>query len=210
MCEPATIATLSVTALSTALAVTSQVAQGNEQKKAARASAEANSQAAADEAATQRQLAQNEIAKGEADRTRQARAAAQRQGELGSALGASGFTMDSGSSLSLLADSAGEEQYDMSVITQNAAQSAWQHQVAATKATNAQSMYDYQKKNSGNGLSTALGVGGTILGGVANGLGQYNGYSNSKTAGNQFNMIAEANKAITPAQSQAKNFSIRK
>jgi len=48
------------------------------------------------------------------------------------------------SNLSLLAESAGEHQYDSAVITSNAEETAWQHQVAAINATNQGSLFDWE------------------------------------------------------------------
>ena len=47
---------------------------------------------------------------------------------------ASGFEMDSGSNLSLLAESAADHPHDSEVITSNMEQAAWQHEVAAMNA----------------------------------------------------------------------------
>ena len=182
-----TAVTLAVTAISTAVSMYAQNQQQKTQEKAAKNQAEYNAQMAENEAATQRQLAQNEIAKGAADRDRHARAAAQRHGEMVSMLGASGFTMDSGTNLSLLGEHMEEEQYDANIITQNANMAAWQHQTAAAGAENQKNMFDYQYANAGSGRGASmLGMIGTGLSGVATGLGQYNDWNKTKTPPNSF------------------------
>jgi hypothetical protein len=96
-------------------------------------------------------------------------------------MGASGFEMDSGSNLSLLAESAGEHQYDSAVITSNAGQAAWQHQVGALNATNQKSLYDWQAANAGSGRqATQLAMAGTLLGGIGSGIGTYNQWSKAQ------------------------------
>lgn len=176
--------TAAVAVISTAVSMYSQHEQQKSQEKAAKASAEYNAEVAAQEAATQRQLAQNELGKGIAERNRHARAAAQRQGELASMFGASGFAMDSGSTVGMLGDSMEEEQYDANIITQNANMAAWQHEAAATTADNQKSMFDYQYANAGSGRGASmLGMIGTGLGGIAQGMGQYNDYLKTQTPG---------------------------
>ena len=176
MCEAATLTALSIgaTVLSTGVGMVSQYMAGQQQAKSAKAAAEYNAQVAANEAATQKQLAQNEIAKGIADRERQQRQAARAMGEMRANMAASGFELDSGSNLSLLTESAQEHQYDSQVIMNNAAQAAWQHMVGVTAAENQGSFANWQKANAGSGKTAAMiGMGGTLLGGIGAGLGQY-------------------------------------
>jgi len=163
--------------LSTGVQMMAQSQAQQAQQKSAEAAAQYNAQVAENEAATQRELAKNEISKGIADRDRQQRQAARAMGEMRADMGASGFEMDSGSNLSLLAESAGEHQYDSAVITSNAEQAAWQHQVAAINATNQGSLYNWQAANADSGKQAAqLGMFGTLLGGIGTGIGQYNSY----------------------------------
>lgn len=170
MCGVALAATIAATALSAA----GQVVSMQQQEKSAKAAAEYNAQVAANEAATQQQLAQNEIAKGVADRERQQRQAARAMGEMRANMGAGGFTLDSGSNLSLLEESAAEHQYDSAVISSNAEQAAWQRMVGVTAAENSQSLANWQKANAGSGNAAGwLGVGGTILGGIGSAIGKY-------------------------------------
>lgn len=192
MCDVAT-AVAAVSIGSGLLGAVGQYEQGRQTAKATRASAEYNAQVAANEAATQRQLAQNEIAKGQAEKSQQQRAALRAMGSMRAGMGASGFEMDTGSNLSLLAESAAEHQYDSSVIESNAAQAAWQHQVAATNALNNQSFANWQASNANSGmLGTWLGMGGSLLGGIGTGIYQYNmlnsvsGESGKYTAGDTF------------------------
>ena len=169
MCAPA----LAVTIISTVASMASQFIQYRQEKKAAQASADYNASIAADQARTSQALAQNEIAKGEADRERLIRGAARDQGEMRSMLGASGFEMDSGSGLSLLAESAQEHQYDANIVSHNAAMAAWQHQANANSALNNQSWYKYQKQQSkGSALAQGLAMGGSLLGGIGNAMGR--------------------------------------
>lgn len=181
MCEPATIAMVAVTAISTAVSMYAQNQAQKSQERSAKAAAEYNAQVAENEAATQQQLAQNEIAKGVADRERQQRQAARAMGEMRADMGASGFEMDSGSNLSLLAESAAEHQYDSAVIASNAEQAAWQHQVAALNATNQGNLADWQYSNASSGRTAAgLGMAGTLLGGIGQGIGVYNDWSKTQ------------------------------
>jgi hypothetical protein len=164
-----------ISALGTLASMAGQYQQQKSQEKAQRAQAEYNAQIAANEAATQQQLAQNEIAKGAAERNRHIRAGMRQMGEMRSQLGASGFEMDSGSNLSLLGESAEEIQYDANIISQNAAMDAWKHQVGATSAVNEQNWANYQKSQIGsNRTGMLLGMGGTLLSGIGSGLTQYN------------------------------------
>jgi hypothetical protein len=153
------------------------------QEKSVRASAEYNAQVAENEAATQEQLARNEISKGIADRERQQRAAARAMGEMRANMGASGFELDSGSNLSLLAESAAEHQYDSNVIDQNAAMAAWSHRAQAAGALNQQSYANWQYDNADAGRgATNLAMAGTLLGGIGQGIGQYNAWPGGTTA----------------------------
>ena len=173
MCDPITVSTVA-TVGSVGLDIWSQYEQMRNQERSTQAMASYNSQVAANDAAMQQRLAQNEIAKGVADRERQQRQAARAMGDMRAEMAASGFEIDSGSNLSLLAESAGEHQYDSAVITSNADQAAWQHQVAATNALNQKSLYDWQYANAKSGrLGTYLGMGGSLLGGIGKGIGAY-------------------------------------
>lgn len=181
-----TAVTLAVTAIATAASMYAQYQGQKTQEKSAKAAAEYNAQVAENEAAAQEQLARNEMSKGIADRERQQRAAARQMGEMRANMGASGFEMDTGSMSSLLAESAEEHQYDSNVIMQNAAQAAWQHQVARTGALNNQSFANWQGANADSGRTgTYLGMGGTLLSGIASGIGTYNQFSQVKPSGAQ-------------------------
>ena len=182
MCAPpAIVAGIAMTAISTGVQMYAQNQAQRSQAASARAAAGANAQMAENQAAIHREQARNEIAKGIADRERQQRSAARAMGEQRANMAASGFEMDSGSNLSLLAESAGEHQYDSAVITSNAEQAAWQHEVAAMNATNQGSMYNWQRANANSGRgATNLAMGGTLLGGIGTGIGQYNEYQKNK------------------------------
>ncbi len=96
-------------------------------------------------------------------------------GELRSQLGASGFEMDSGSSLSLLGESAEEIQYDANIVSQNAAMAAWGHQVGATRAANDVSWQNFQKKQAGSGKGALFtSIGGSLLGSLGDGITKFN------------------------------------
>lgn len=186
MCEPATIMTgvgIGISAITTGLNMAAQYQQAQQQARAQKAAAEYNAQVAANEAATQQELARNEIAKGIADRERQQRQAARAMGEMRANMGASGFEMDSGSSVSLLAESAQEHQYDSQVIMSNANQAAWQHLVAAGSANNQQNWANWEGSNADSGRGAAnLAMAGTLLGGIGTGIGQYNAYAQNKAS----------------------------
>ena len=164
---------IAVTALSAAASMASQYINYRQETKSAAASAQYNADVAADQARVSQALASQEMQKGENDRTRHLRNAARQMGDMRSQLGAGGFEMDSGSGLSMLAESAVEQQHDANIIGQNAAMNAWQHQADTNKALNQRNWYDYQRKNS-KGSSTAqwLGMGGSLLGGIASGMGR--------------------------------------
>ena len=173
---------VATTVAATALSVASQYQQQKAQERSQKTAAAYNAQVAENEAATQRQLAQNEIAKGAAERSQQQRQAARAMGEMRAGMGASGFQMDTGSMVSLLEESAAEHQYDSSVIGNNAQQAAWQHMVGVTAANNNKSFADWQGSNANSGqLGTYLGMGGTLLGGISSGLTTYNQYKNTST-----------------------------
>ena len=143
-----------------------------------------NAQMAENQAAIEEENARNEIAKGIADRERQQRQAARAMGEMRAGMGASGFEMDSGSNLSLLAESAAEHQYDSAVITSNAEQAAWQHQVSALTATNQKDMYEWQAANANSGQTASLlSATGTLLGGIGNSIGKYNQWQQGQKSG---------------------------
>lgn len=161
MCNPA----IAVTAISTAVQMVGQYAQARGQRQAN----EYNAKVAANEAATQRQLADNEMAKGAAERNRLLRAGAQHMGEMRSQLGASGFTMDSGSTLSLLEQSAAEIQYDANITSQNAAMNAWQNEYGAVRSTNDSIWARHQSKDK----SYLFSMGGSLLSGIAGGMDKF-------------------------------------
>ena len=169
-----------LTALSTAMGMFSQYEQGRQQQAAMMAQAEAEARALENEKALKQQMAQDEIARGAAEQTRQQRAAMRLHGETVAGMGASGLTLDSGSNLSLLGESMEEAQYDSNIIAENAGRAAWQHQVGISNLENQQSMLSARAKNASTGPDW-LGMGGTLLGGIGAGMNQWNAYR--KTAG---------------------------
>lgn len=176
-----TAASIITTIVSTAVSVAAQAQSSSVQAKAQRNAAEYNAQLSANEAAVQEQNARNEMAKGIAERERQQRNAARQMGTMRAALGASGFAMDFGSGLSLLAESAEEHQYDSQTIMSNAAQAAWGHQVAANSALNNRGFAKYQAANANSGQGASLlNMGSTILGGIGQGIGQYNAWNKTR------------------------------
>ncbi len=163
MCD---ILTAVVGLLGTAFSAAGQYAQAQQQQEAAESQARYNAAIAADQAKVSQALAQNELAKGEADRERVLRAGAQEMGEQRSQLAASGFTL-SGSNASLLADQATEIQYDANIVTNNAAMAAWQHQADANSAENEVAWQGYKEDQADSGsLALGLSIGGTVLGGI--------------------------------------------
>jgi hypothetical protein len=164
--------------ISTAVGMYGQAQAQKAQEASARASAQYNAQIAENEMATRQQLAQNEIARGVADKERQQRQAARAMGEMRANMGASGFEMDSGSNVSLLAESAAEHQYDSNVISQNAAMAAWQQQSAGVSALNDKNYFNWQEANASSGRGAAnLAMAGSLLGGIGTGIGQYNDWA---------------------------------
>lgn len=179
-----TAVSIAVAVIGAAVTAYSQHEQQKAQEKSAKASAQYNAQVAENEAATQRELARNELSKGIAEREQQQRKAARAMGQMRADMGSSGFEMDSGSNLSLLAESAGEHQYDSAVITSNAEQAAWQHEVAAINATNQGNLADWQYANASSGRTASrLGMAGTLLGGIGSGIGTYNKWQQAQSAG---------------------------
>lgn len=192
MCSIAAVS-LAMTVAATAMSVAGQAQQQRTAERTAKSTAEYNAQVAENEAAVQQQLAQNEIAKGVAERSQQQRQAARALGTMRASMGASGFQMDTGSMVSLLEESATEHQYDSSVISSNAQQAAWQHLVGATSAQNNMNFANWQGANATSGRTGAiLGMGGTLLGGIASGISGYNQLSGTSTptAGNTFRQNA--------------------
>ena len=184
MCDAGISATLIATAITTAVSMYAQHESQQTQERAARNAAQYNADVAANEAVVQQELARNEMAKGIADRERQQRDAARKMGSMRAGFGASGFTMDSGSALSMLSESAEEHQYDSQVIMSNATQNAWQHQVAANNALNNQGFAEYQKANAGSGRTASmLNMGATVLGGIGQSIGQYNSWNQTNRPG---------------------------
>lgn len=183
MCEPYSITMAVIAVVSTAVSIYGQHQAQKAQEDAAKSAAEYNAQMAENEAATQQELAKNEIAKGIADKERQQRQAARAMGQMRADMGASGFEMDSGSNVSLLAESAAEHQYDSSVIMSNAEQAAWQHQVAALNATNQKGLADWQKANASSGRGAAqIGMAGTLLSGIGSAVGTYGQWAKTQPA----------------------------
>ena len=178
---------IALTAISTAMSMAAQAQQQRQQQNAMNAQAKAQAQALENEKALKHELAQGELAKGEAERTRQQRAAMRLHGEAVAGMGASGLTLDSGSNLSLLGESMEEAQYDSNIITENANRAAWQHQVGITNLENQQSMLSARAKNANTGTDW-LGMGGTLLGGIGAGMNQWNAYrkTTSGTGGSNF------------------------
>ncbi|SHN66877.1 virion core protein, T7 gp14 family [Desulfovibrio litoralis] len=168
------IAGLIITLASTAVSTASSIQQGKEQSKAAEAQARYGAEVASQEAATKEQLAKNEISKGIADRERHLRNAGRLQGEATSMLASNGFELDSGSTASMLAESASEAAYDANIITANAENAAWSHRVGATQAQNAQSSYLAQANNSKfNSGNAWLNGGASMLGAIGSGMAMY-------------------------------------
>jgi hypothetical protein len=166
---------MALSALGTAVGVVGQMQQAKSQAAAASSAAAWNAQAAENQKATQIQLARAELAKGAADRERIMRAGLRKQGEVRSLMGASGFALDSGSNLDLLAESASEAQYDANISDQNARMAAWQHEASAVSSGNDSSLARWQGTQA-SASGSMLGAAGTLLGGIGSGLGMYNQY----------------------------------
>jgi hypothetical protein len=171
-----------MTAASTAIGFYAQKMAADQQAKAQKQSAQYQADMAAQQQAVEEGLAKNEIAKGIADRERQQRDAARKMADMRAAMGMSGFEMDTGTNVSLLSESASEHQYDSQTIMSNAAQAAYSHQVGAWSAGQNQSLALYQKDQAGNdGGALGVGLAGSLLGGMATGIGAYNKLSSVTT-----------------------------
>lgn len=135
MCGVASqIASIALTAFSTATRIKAQEADERAQREVLRqkmVQEEYNKNAA-------REQMKVALAQGEADADKQRREAARKQGEKASMLAASGFAMDSGSAESLLAESAEEAAHENARIRHNAALEAWKQQTAVDAASNRQ------------------------------------------------------------------------
>ena len=170
MCELATLGLIGSLA-STVIGGIAQYQQQESQARAARAAANYNAQAAANEAETRAGLAMAEMRKGADERNRVIRAGLAKQGEMAGAMGAGGFVLDQGTNLSLLGQSAEEIQHDASIVGQNTAMNAWSHLAGAGRAENDAAFNRYQAANQSGG--SKLGLAGTMLGGVAQSLAGY-------------------------------------
>jgi hypothetical protein len=165
----------------TAIGGVAQYQQGKAQSQAAQAAANYNAQVAANEAETQRNLAQAEIQKGIDERNRVIRAGLAKQGEMASGMGSSGFTLDQGTNLSLLGQSAEEIQHDASAATQNANMSAWSRLAGANSADNEAAFARFTGQQAANQSGSKLGLVGTVLGGIGSGLTGYYNIQQTKT-----------------------------
>ena len=172
---------LGISLLGTLFGGYAQQQQAEAQSRAAQASANYNAQVAANEAQTQRNLAMAELQKGADDRNRIIRAGLAKQGEMAANMGAGGFTLDQGTNLSILAQSAEEIAHDASIATQNANMNAWRHEVGATQADNERAFSLFQGQQAKSSTSK-LGLAGTVLGGIGEGLTGWYELKNSKTA----------------------------
>jgi K+-sensing histidine kinase KdpD len=182
MCHPAA-AMMAIMVASAAMQAMAQHQQAKAQASAARAAGEYNAKVAANEAATQRSLAQAEIQKGIEERNRVLRAGMAKQGELAAGMGASGFTLDQGTNLSLLGQSAEEIQHDASIVTQSSKMDAWNRLAGATRAENEGIFARFSGENQAKQATAGLGLSmaGTILGGVGQGMGGYYNIKNTQT-----------------------------
>lgn len=181
--DPFSIAFLFVSIAASAMSAMGQYQQARTASKTAQATAEYNAKLAAQEAETARQQSIMEQQKGAVELSNQRRKAQIAMGKMRASMGASGFEMDSGSNLSMLAESAAEHQQDSSVIESNARQAAWANEVAAVRADNSTGYYDWQSATADSGMTgTYLGMGGTLLGGVAKGVGMYSSLSSAGSA----------------------------
>jgi hypothetical protein len=183
MCVTTAALSMIATGLSTAFGVMGQISQARSQAAAAEQASAYNQQVAANEAATRQQLAEAALAKGAAERDRVIRAALSKQGELRAGMGASGFQLDSGSNLSLLAESAQEGQYDAEVVSNNAAQEAWGHYAGVTAAQNQAAFARYEGEKAGSSSGLGLSIAGTVLGGLGSGLTKWDEYQKSQYPG---------------------------
>jgi hypothetical protein len=168
--------------------------QQRAQERAAKDAAEYNAQVAANEMATKRQLAQAEIAKGAAEKDRLVRSGLRNMGAMRSNMAASGFTLDSGTPLSLLGESAQELQYDANVMDQNTAMAVWQHQAGIVGAQNQANFSQYQASQASAGKTgSLLSAGGTLLSGIGYGLGKYAEYQQTSTP---TSLVTSGNKGV--------------
>jgi hypothetical protein len=201
MCYPAV--GLAISLAGTALSAVNQYRQGKAQAQAAQQAANYNAQVAANEQATQQQLAQAELQKGAEERNRVVRAGLAKQGEMAGGMGAKGFALDSGSNLSLLAQSAEEIQQDVSMTNQNANMAAWNHLAQATRAGNEGAFARYQGRLASQDNGRTLGLVGTVLGGIGQGV---SGYYDIKGSGTQAGPV-NLNQALGQPK---KNYSLNK
>ena len=170
MCD-LSIAGLAATLASTVMGGLAQYQQSQAQAEAARQTAEYNARAAEGEAETRRNLARAEMEKGAEERDRMLRAGLAKQAELAAGLGASGFTLDQGTNLSLLGQSAEEIQHELSLAGHNAAMKAWNHQAGAAKAENEGARARFQGQAKADQANSKLA--NTLLGALGQGLTGY-------------------------------------
>ena len=162
MCDP--MVGVGLMAAGTLMGAYGQVQAGN----TASAAASYNAKLAEEEARHAEVRAKDAEARGATEEQRQRTMAAAFMGEQTTAFAANGVTLDSGSPLQILADTAEEAELDARTIRHNASMEAWGYRNQANSALAQASMSRWEgkqaKKNSylsaGTSLLTGLGAAG--------------------------------------------------
>ncbi len=175
-------ASLIMTGITTALSMAGQAVQASQASSAAKAQAGYQQAALDQQKQVNERQAQDAVQRGIEAKNQHERNAARIMGEQRSALAASGVTLDSGSPLAMLVESAEEAQHDSNTITQNAAREAWGYQVSANNAENEKSLVASSAKNTASQAWTkaAFGMGDSLLGGIGTGMGQHKKWKESQ------------------------------
>ena len=125
----------------------------NASSKAAASTAEYQAKMAEQDRAAALSRAQSALAAGEEEASRQRIQATREQGRQASLLAANGLAIDSGTPLSILADSAEEAAHENTLIRHNAAMNAWQLQQQGQDAQNRAVLYRASKYDPTAGAS---------------------------------------------------------
>ena len=150
MCEPISTSTAVMMGISAATALggaAMQMGAQSQQAAAQRASLDYQRQVAENNARTSELLAEDARERGQQAEEDQRRETARLLGRQRAVLGATGITIDSGSALATLGDTAALGELDALQIRDNAAREAWQFEVQASNDQTQAGLFDLQSSN---------------------------------------------------------------
>ena len=160
MCAVATAVTALITAASTAVSMQQQQAQAKAQQQ----QMERQAQMLEQDKANARQKAQAALAAGEANASLLRRDSARKQGDLAASMAAGGFSLDSGSNLSLLGEAAEDSAHKTSLLRHETATDAWNLQNQAVNADNRAQLERMRAAQVGS--NARYGMAQSLLGGL--------------------------------------------